>query len=325
MNATRLLALPLVTGLALLAAPIPAAAQVADPVVAEALFRDGRALFEAGRISEACRKFAESQRIDPKLGTLLNLARCHKDEAKFASAWEEYSEAVRVAKRSGQKDREDLAVSEIELLETVLTRVVINMPSPVQGQEVTLDGLAVRAETLGTPLPINPGEHKVEVRAPNFESVTLPLVAEKTRANLTLDIPALKPANAQAPGPVQPDGPPPPPPASTSPLTMRTGSYVALGVGAVGLGVGAIFGVRSLSKRDAAAKRCPNGLCDAEGVSLGDSAHSAATLSTVGMMVGVAGVATGVTLFVLSRPSATVAVTPILTPQVAAFTTQVRF
>jgi hypothetical protein len=323
MTLPRLLALPLAVGI--LCAPTLASAQVADPVVAEALFRDGRALFEAGRISEACRKFAESQRIDPKLGTLLNLARCHKDEAKFASAWEEYSEAVRVAKRSGQKDREELAVSEIELLETVLTRVVINMPSPVQGQEVTLDGLAVRAETLGTPLPINPGDHKVEVRAPNFESVTLPLVAEKTRANLTLDIPALKPVSAQAPGPVASEGPPPTIATSTSPLTMRTGSYVALGVGAVGLGVGAIFGVRSLSKRDAAAKRCPNNLCDAEGVSLGDSAHSAATLSTVGMIVGVAGVATGVTLFVLSRPSATVAVTPIVTPQVAAFTTQVRF
>lgn len=321
----RLIAIPLFSSI--LTVSTFASAQVADPVVAEALFRDGKALHDAGRIAEACKKFAESQRIDPKLGTLLNLANCHKDEAKFATAWEEYSEAVRVAKRTSQKDREQLAQGELEALETVLTRVVINMPSPVQGQEITLDGLAVRAETLGTPLPINPGDHKVEVKAPGYEPLTLPLKAEKVRANLTLEIPPLKPApTGQQPAGPGIETPPPPPPASTSPLTMRTGSYVALGVGVVGIGVGTIFGLRSLSKRDEAAPNCPGNVCNKAGKDLGDEAHSAATLSTVGMIVGVAGVASGVTLFVLSRPSgSSVSFAPVVTPRTAAFTTQVTF
>jgi uncharacterized protein YfiM (DUF2279 family) len=322
----RLTALPAL--LCVLTASSWAGAQVADPVVAEALFRDGRALFEAGRISEACRKFAESQRIDPKLGTLLNLARCHKDEAKFASAWEEYSEAVRVAKRTSQKDREELAQAEITQLETVLTRVVINMPAPVTGQEVTLDGLSVRAETFGTPLPINPGEHKVEVKAPGHEPLTLPLVAEKTRANLTLEIPALKqtPKDKPAGGPSEGKPATPPGEVSTSFLTKRTGAYIALGVGVVGVGAGVVFGLRTLSKRDEAAGRCPNNLCDPTGKELGDQAKSSATLSTVGVAVGVAGLATGITLFVLSRPSAgAVAVMPMVTPQSASLSTQVRF
>ncbi len=302
----RLIAIPLCS--TILTLSTFAAAQVADPVVAEALFRDGKALHDAGRIAEACKKFSESQRIDPKLGTLLNLANCHKDEAKFASAWEEYSEAVRVAKRTSQKDREQLAQGELEALEAVLTRVVINMPSPVQGQEVTLDGLAVRAETLGTPLPINPGEHKVEVKAPGHEALTLPLVAEKSRANLTLEIPALKPATAgkQPAGSGSGTPPPTPPPAtaSTSALTMRTGSYIALGVGVVGLGVGTVFGLRSFSKRDEAAPNCPGNVCNKTGKDLGDEAHSAANISTVGMVVGLAGVATGVTLSSCRAPRA---------------------
>lgn len=312
--------------LSLLTVSSLAPAQVSDPVVAEALFRDGRALFEAGRISEACRKFAESQRIDPRLGTLLNLASCHKDEAKFASAWEEYSEAVRMARRGNQKDREDLALGEIRLLEAVLTRLVITAAGAVAGQEVTLDGLAVRKETLGTPIPINPGEHKVEVKAPGYQPLTLPVVAEKIRGNLTLEIPALKPIGKEPAASKQAEPAAPPTVASSSLLTMRTGSYIALGVGAVGVGAGVVFGLRTLSKRDEAASRCPGGLCDAEGKSLGDEAKQSATFSTIGVGVGVAGVATGVTLYLLSRPSpAAVAVVPVVTPTAASFSAQVRF
>ena len=314
--------------LSLLTVSSLAPAQVSDPVVAEALFRDGRALFEAGRISEACRKFAESQRIDPRLGTLLNLASCHKDEAKFASAWEEYSEAVRMARRGNQKDREELALGEIRLLEAVLTRLVITAAGAVPGQEVTLDGLAVRQETLGTPIPINPGEHKVEVKAPGYQPLTLPVVAEKSRGNVTLEIPALKPIGKEPAASKQAEPAAPPTVASSSLLTMRTGSYIALGVGAVGVGAGVVFGLRTLSKRDEAASRCPGGptQCDAEGKSLGDEAKQSATFSTIGVGVGVAGVATGVTLYLLSRRSPpAVAVMPVVTPTAASFSAQVRF
>ena len=39
--------------------------------MAEALFREGKKLGEEGRIPDACKKFKESQRLDPTLGTLL--------------------------------------------------------------------------------------------------------------------------------------------------------------------------------------------------------------------------------------------------------------
>ncbi len=52
---------------------------VSNEMRAEYLFREGTKKFDAGKHVEACADFAESLRLGPKLGTLLNLALCHED------------------------------------------------------------------------------------------------------------------------------------------------------------------------------------------------------------------------------------------------------
>src|SRR5258706_13365787 len=47
-------------------------AQAKDPAAAEALFREGRALSDAGDIAGACPKFRESDRLDPAVGPTFN-------------------------------------------------------------------------------------------------------------------------------------------------------------------------------------------------------------------------------------------------------------
>src|SRR6478735_9605838 len=54
------------------------AASPTDQAKAEALFDEGRRLLAAARFAEACPKFAESQRLDSALGTLLNLGDCYE-------------------------------------------------------------------------------------------------------------------------------------------------------------------------------------------------------------------------------------------------------
>jgi hypothetical protein len=51
------------------------------------LFRQGRDLLAAGKVAEACSAFEESQKLEPAVTTLFNLAGCREKLGQFATAW----------------------------------------------------------------------------------------------------------------------------------------------------------------------------------------------------------------------------------------------
>ena len=108
-------------------------AQVSDvnKNAAEALFREARALMEEGKYAEACPKFRDSQRLDPGVGTLLNLARCYELNGQTASAWSRYGEAAAAARDAGQEGREQHAREQAARLEPTLSRIVLVVPESV--------------------------------------------------------------------------------------------------------------------------------------------------------------------------------------------------
>src|SRR5262245_63276914 len=100
----------------LFAPPIRAEAPSDQGALARELFDQGRALLETKDYERACEKFAESQRLDPGGGTLLNLALCHELSGKTASAWTEFDQALRMARADGRSDREEFARTHIDAL-----------------------------------------------------------------------------------------------------------------------------------------------------------------------------------------------------------------
>jgi serine/threonine-protein kinase len=76
------------------------------------------------------------------------------------------------------------------------------------------------------------------------------------------------------------------------------------GVGLVGIGVGAFFGLRAISKNDEAESFCNGSTCsDPDGVTLTDEARDAATISNIAFGLGAAALVGGVALY-FTAPSA---------------------
>ncbi len=86
---------------------------------------------------------------------------------------------------------------------------------------------------------------------------------------------------------------------------MRLASFVVGGLGAAGLIVGGVFGGLAASSASKLKSDCPGNVCvsPADQSSL-SSANTKALVSTIGLSAGGALLATGVVLFLVSRPGA---------------------
>ena len=173
----------LVSGIAL-----PAAA---DPAAGEALFREGRRLFDQGKIAEACAKFADSQALDASSGTLLNLADCHEEQGKTATAWAEFLAAAELAQMQRKRQHESEAVRRANALEPKLSYLTIEVAAQHAGLEVLKDGQLLPAGVLGTRIPVDPGEHVLEATAPGYTPVRLSITVGPAGDQRRAVLPAL--------------------------------------------------------------------------------------------------------------------------------------
>lgn len=265
-----------------------------DPALAEALFREGKELMDAGRFGEACPKLKESQRLDPAIGTLLRLARCHESEGKTASAWTEYAEGLALARKDGRQDRIQFAQEGLDRVEPLLSRLKIVVPKPaadIEGLIVELDGVEIRRPAWDTPAPVDPGSHTLKVSAPGYREVKLQVRIEGASASKEIVIPVPEKV------PEETAGTKPMSTVSTS-EPNRVPAYVAGGVGIVAVGVGSYFGLRAMSKRNDAVAVCPTARCSiSSAVDDNDDAKRSAWISNIAFGLGVAALGVGTYLY----------------------------
>lgn len=271
----------------LLGAPSAGAAQTpAEEAAAEALFQQGRELMQAERYAEACEKFAASNRLDPALGTVLNLAACLESDGRLASAWAKFVEAGTIATREGSAQRAAVARQRAAALEPRLVRVQVNVPERVPGLRVTIGGRAFPEATWGTPIPIDPGEWEVVAEAPGHISWTRHAIGTEEGAVIEVDVPALEaqpiPDVREAPPPIEPT-----PAVFEEPRGGSPATWVLLGAGVAAIGVGFGLGANASNLWDRAEDRCPANLCatptdQADAEAAARRANAATTLVIVG-------------------------------------------
>lgn len=157
---------------------------------AEELFREGRALLVAGRFAEACARLEQSQRLEPRLGTQLNVAFCQERLGKLATAWRGFREAADTAKLAHDAARERFAGERALALEPRVPWLTLRAASGAAPPAVLLDGSPLTPGEHA--LPLDPGEHTLSAEHDGAEywrtTVTL---REAERVTLIVPAPAL--------------------------------------------------------------------------------------------------------------------------------------
>ncbi len=275
------------TLVAALIAPRGAHAQ-SSSALAEKLFLEGQKLMEAGDPA-ACAKFADSERLDPAVGTLINLALCHEKQGKNATAWSEFTDAAAQAQKLAQHDREGFARAHATALEKKLQKMIIEVARPAPGMEVTLDGAPLPVTVLGTEIPLDPGDHELVVSAPGKKpwrqaKVSLGPSAVVTRVAVTLEDAAPAPApTVGAPS----AAPPLAPPAGGSGdesngAGKRTAGFLVGAVGLAGIAVGGVM----LGLASSLSSRSDSEIAQGQ-VTTGTNDHNAAVSDqTIGFVAG---------------------------------------
>lgn len=287
----------IVASFALLLLAVPArAANPQDQAAAVALFQEARQLATAGNYQSACPKFAEAQRLYPTTGTLLSLGDCYEKAGKLASSWGAFKQAEITARNVGDVERQEEGARRALKLEGSLSKLTISVAgSPGAGIEVRRDGGLIGEGQWGAAVPVDAGEHVIEVTAPGRQKWTTKVQVAAGGASVAVSVPELPPASAAPEAPVE---------GSAWGGQRITGVAIG-GAGLVSMVVGSVFTAKMVSKNNDSKAYClPSNpdLCHAEGVALRNEALDASRIATPTFIAGAVGMAAGLVVF-LTAPS----------------------
>lgn len=302
--------LPVVAGIVLSFAR--ANAQPTDSVAAaEQLFEQARALFDQGNFAEACPRFGASYKLDPALGTLLNMATCYEMLGHIASAWGHYREVIVHASKTGDQARIDIARARIAALEPRLPKLTIKAPKvSLSSLIVTRDDAPLDIAVLGAAIFVDPGEHTITASAPGYKpfSQTLTIAEGETKElPIVLEVAPNQPAPTTGVTTIVREDIDPG-------KTRRLFGLTLGGAGAVALLTGVSFG---FAARDSWNSAFDDGLCDrstlecnAEGQDLTRTARTRALVANIIGGAGIAMAAAGTVLYLTAPDRSDVSVTP---------------
>jgi tetratricopeptide (TPR) repeat protein len=269
---------------------------------ADALFKQGKKLMAEKRYADACGAFEDSNKLDPGIGTQLNIARCYEEWGKLGRAYHAYLDAEKMAidaKDPRAPKIRDLVVE----LEPNVPKLTIRVPSGAPADlEVTLDGHPV--EKLGEAMIVDPGPHTIEWSHGGAKKTKTVPIDRGSESEVTLDVPA--PATGNVLG-GDATGPPADGVAPTPGRTQRMVGIALGGAGIVAIGISSYMTLSARSDYNRALDVHCGGMknnCDMTGLEITRDARSTANQATVVFVVGAALVGGGAALYFLAPKAA---------------------
>lgn len=290
------------------AQPAPAAAAAPpspkDVERATAHFLKGSELFAAKKYELALAEFQASYAAVASPNSRLYVARSLELLGKHRAAYVEFEKveaeaSARAAAEPKYAPTAETARTERAEIAAKLAWLTVRVRGAGDDARVQVGGAVVAREAWEQPVAVEPGEIVVSVDAPPNPSVsqTLTLQAGERREvelDVTPKVAAAPPAPTAAPVSAQ---------SGDRASTLRIASFVAGGVGVVGLGLFIGAGASANSTYSDLESACGNRPCPDSRQGDIDSGKSMQTLANVGLVIGGVGLGAGVTLFLLSRSS----------------------
>jgi hypothetical protein len=291
-------------------------ASATETAAARSLAVEGLRLAQAGNCNEAVSKLEHAEKLYHSAIVASRLGECYVSMGRLV----EGSEILRKVLREPQSgDPQPALVKALDRAQRALDSakpriagLTIKIATVAQ-LSVKLDGVPVAIALLDTEIPNDPGEHTIEASAPGFlKATTRVAVADAEKKTVTLTLtrdPNAVESPQTAAAPAAASHPPSPAPRQSGLVAARepaprparppnrTAAYAAYGIGAVGLGVGAAFGVMTMSERNELKGSCPGDVCPPAQQDQLDSAKRLGNFSTIAFGVGGAGVVLGTVLF----------------------------
>lgn len=188
--------------LATVATPGSAHAQQNTPENSQALglFNAAKTLMEQGKIAEACATLEKAATIYSGIGLTFNLADCHEQIGRTASAWAGFHDTAAAADIEGQRNRAQVARQRAAALvpKLSLLRLVVSADAAaVSNLQVHREGVAVGRLLWGKSVPVDPGTYVISATAPGREPWNTSVIVNEPGAVIAIDVPVLKPAQSK--------------------------------------------------------------------------------------------------------------------------------
>ncbi|MFO0675791.1 MAG: hypothetical protein U0169_04615 [Polyangiaceae bacterium] len=294
-------------------AQAPSTPSAADRESARSLMDDGDRAFAEKRFADAVRAYSEADTIMHVPTTSAELAKALSAAGRLIDAKEACRRTLAYPKQPSEpKPFADARQSCTTITATIGDRIPsvtlrILGGDPNVTPQLTIDGEAVVVTSREIKRKVDPGMHRVVVKAPGHEDLTTSFTIAE-RANDKVDL-ALRPARPGAPAPATASVPPvtnhggdaptiltttsPPPPDASDP-GVPLYAKIAFGAGAAGLVAGTITGLMAISRVEAAKKSCDGNVCDPVAKPDAQAAATLSHVSTIGFAVGLVGAGVGV-------------------------------
>jgi len=295
-------------------------------------FSSGKRALESKNWDKAVTELRASLEVVDSPNARLELARGLRDSGKLDEAWSEYGRVIEGATRLAAKEDRyaktaDVATTERGEIEGKLALVVATVQHAPPGATLSVGGRTIPPDQWSAPIIVQPGSVEVvfsdgggkelahkTINVPLGEKAPVALDAAPAPAATAAAASPPKATSAQPLNAIDDSKPSPdarvepvaetPPPTTSGKSKLRPYAYVATGVGVVGLGMFAAFGILSNSTYSDLQSACPKG-CPPSKQDEINSGTTQQTIANVSLAVGVIGAVVAVTLFAVSVPSKT--------------------